>query len=150
MCRFAIFFLAMLMSGCSGSRPADLGIRDGKLALCPRSPNCVSSQSKEQSHYIAPVGYQGPLPGARDRLIAVLQGMRRARIVAVQDRYIHAEFTSALFRFIDDAEFYFDDKANILHMRSASRLGYADLGVNRHRLERIKARFRAAAFKSHK
>jgi uncharacterized protein (DUF1499 family) len=67
--------------------------------------------------------------------------MKRSKIVTDLDLYIHAEFTSAFFRFVDDVEFYFDDKAKTLHVRSASRIGRSDFGVNRKRIEELRSRF---------
>ena len=74
-------------------------------------------------------------------LIEAVSGMKRARIVAAEERYIHAEFTSALFRFVDDVEFLLDSETKTIHVRSASRVGYSDLGVNRRRVEEIRSRF---------
>ena len=133
----------VLIIGCSAGRPANLGINNGKLLPCPDSPNCVSSQSQDKKHFIEPIRYEGDQQQAMDRMIAVIQGMKRSRIVVVRDDYIHAEFTSAIFRFVDDVEFYIDDKAKTIHMRSASRIGYSDLGVNRKRLDKIKSMFNA-------
>ena len=76
-----------------------------------------------------------------ERLIGVIQGMKRCRIITMGDHYIHAEFTSAFFRFVDDVEFYFDSEAKIIHMRSASRIGYSDFGVNRQRMEKVRSLF---------
>jgi uncharacterized protein (DUF1499 family) len=71
--------------------------------------------------------------------------MKRSRIVKTEDTYIHAEFTSAIFRFVDDVEFYLDDTAKTIHMRSASRVGKSDFGVNRKRMEKVRAHFTALA-----
>jgi len=76
-----------------------------------------------------------------ERLIDLIQGMKRARIITMKDHYIHAEFTSAFFRFVDDVEFYFDSEAKIIQMRSASRIGYSDFGVNRQRMEKVRSLF---------
>jgi uncharacterized protein (DUF1499 family) len=135
--------LSACLTGCSGARPAGLGATDGKLAPCPASPNCVSSQSADREHAVAPMRYAVPTPRAMADLRNVVTGMKRAKIVDVQDGYIHAEFTSALWRFVDDVEFYFDDAAKVIQVRSASRLGTYDFGVNRKRVEEIRARWTA-------
>jgi len=135
--------LIVFMFGCSVGRPANLGITDGKLLPCPDSPNCVSSQSKDKRLFIEPVRYEGDQQRARNRLIAVIQGMKRSKIETVRDDYIHAEFTSAVFRFVDDVEFYFDDKTKTIDIRSAARIGYSDFGVNRKRMEEIRSLFNA-------
>jgi uncharacterized protein (DUF1499 family) len=71
------------------------------------------------------------------RLRAVITAMPRARIVTSDDNYLHAEFTSALFRFVDDVEFFLDREQRVIHFRSASRVGKSDLGVNRQRMQVI-------------
>ncbi len=136
-----IIFLAAVVLGCSGGRPANLGMTDGKLAACPDSPNCVSSQSSDPRHFIEPLRYEGTRQEARDRLLAAIRGQKRSKVVTAGDHYIHAEFTSAVFRFVDDAEFYFDDASKTIHVRSAARIGYSDFGVNRRRLEKLKSAF---------
>jgi uncharacterized protein (DUF1499 family) len=138
-----VLLLIVLMFGCSAGRPVNLGTTNGNLLPCPDSPNCVSSQSKDKRHFIEPVRYEGDQQWARDRLIAVIKGMRRSKIETVRDDYIHAEFTSAIFRFVDDVEFYFDDNTKTMHIRSAARIGYSDFGVNRKRLEEIRSLFMA-------
>jgi len=130
--------IAVLFVGCAGSRPARMGVTDGKFIPCPESPNCVSSQSTDKIHAIEPLSYKGTLPEAQARLLAVIKGMKRANIVTEQEHYIHAEFTSAIFRFVDDAEFYIDDAQKVIHVRSAARLGYSDFCVNRKRMETIR------------
>lgn len=72
-----------------------------------------------------------------ERLKSIVAGMPRAKVVSSTDRYLHAEFTSALFRFVDDVEFLIDPDAKQIHFRSASRVGYSDLGANRRRMEAI-------------
>ena len=136
-----ILLLSAVVFGCSASRPAHPGMTDGKLQPCPDSPNCVSSQSPDKKHFIEPIRYEGTQQQAKERLMAVIQGMKRSKIVTVTDQYIHAEFTSAFFRFVDDVEFYFDDVSKTLHVRSASRIGHSDFGVNRKRIEELRSRF---------
>ncbi len=136
-----LLIFMVLMLGCSVGRPAYLGVTHGNLSPCPDSPNCVSSQSPDKSHFIEPIPYEGEQQLVRDCLVEVVQGMKRSKIVTVRDDYIHAEFTSAFFRFVDDVEFYFDDNTKTIHIRSAARIGYSDFGVNRKRLEEIRSLF---------
>jgi len=126
---------------CTGNRPINIGVRDGRLAPCPDSPNCVSSQASDDKHRIDPLRYEGTEEKAKERLLAVLKGVARSNIVLNDEHYLHAEFSSALFRFVDDGEFLFNDKEKTIQMRSAARLGYYDFGVNRRRLETIRAGF---------
>jgi len=136
--------LGMFLMGCSGVRPQNLGVKDLNLALCPATPNCVSSQSSDQEHFIAPLRFTGTDAAAWAKLKRVVLGMKRASIVDESGTYLHAEFTSLVWRFVDDVEFVIIDKEKLIHVRSASRLGKSDLGVNRKRIEEIRSRWNAA------
>lgn len=142
MVRVLSLFLFFSM-GCSG-RQAPVGHTDGKLAPCPSSPNCVSSQSIEAGSRIDPLAFHGDGAGAEEKLVAVLNATKRVRIVTRTAGYIHAEFTSAFFRFVDDVEFYINAQEGVIHFRSASRVGYSDLGANRKRMEEIRRRFESS------
>ena len=135
--------LVVMMVGCAGNRHSQMGVTGGRLAACPDSPNCVSSQSTDPRHAIDPLRYEGAAQKARERLVKAISGMKRARIVVAEERYIHTEFTSAFFRFVDDVEFLLDDGTRTIHVRSASRVGYSDFGVNRRRVEELRSRFDA-------
>jgi uncharacterized protein (DUF1499 family) len=113
------------------------------LAPCPEKPNCVSSLATDTRHFIEPLQFTGEPVDAWARLKAILQRQTRTRIVAEQDGYLHAEFRSAVFRFVDDVEFAMQEELMVIHVRSASRTGYSDFGVNRRRVERLRERFTA-------
>lgn len=118
----------------TGQRPSNLGVTDGKLAACPGTPNCVNSQSDDAQSKIE------PLPAKSIAEVKkVLEGMERTTIVEETDNYLYAEFKSKLMGYVDDVEFYRDD-ANAIQVRSASRLGKSDLGVNRKRVEEIRSK----------
>ncbi len=118
----------------SGKRPDNLGINNGKLAPCPGTPNCVSSQSENLQFKIE------PLPGVSiSEIKKVVEGMEKTSIVEETDNYLYAEFTSKLMGYVDDVEFYLDVDSNTVQVRSASRLGKSDLGVNRKRIEEIRS-----------
>ena len=139
--RFFLVMIGCLMTlSCAGSRPDTLGIADGRLAKCPDSPNCVNSQATDEKHSIAPFTYDGSRQDAIQRLKQAVSGLKRTQIVEERDDYLRIECTSALFRFVDDVEFYFPEE-NVIHVRSASRLGYSDLGVNRKRVETLRELF---------
>jgi uncharacterized protein (DUF1499 family) len=116
----------------SWKRPDNLGVRDGRLAPCKRSPNCVCSQAdpSDSEHYIAPI--RGSLAAARD----AVRAMPRTTIVEQKQNYLYAEFRSRLLGYVDDVEFFFDGQA--LQVRSCSRLGRRDFGVNRERVEALR------------
>ncbi len=133
-----VLCMGSVLSGCSAARPSNLGVRDGRLAPCPDSSNCVSSQSTDNVHAVAPLSYTGTAADAFTALRNIIAGMKRAVIVEGTATYLHVEVTSALFRFVDDVEFYLVDTEKKIHIRSASRIGYSDLGVNRKRIEQIR------------
>lgn len=135
---FLIASLGIMVTGCTGVRPSNLGVRDGKLAPCPSTPNCVSSQSSDREHVVEPLRYSTTSQEAMAKLKMIIREMPRAVMVTETDNYLHVEFTSLLFRFVDDVEFSLDDVARLIHVRSASRLGKSDLGVNRKRIEAIR------------
>ncbi|HUI44661.1 MAG TPA: DUF1499 domain-containing protein [Nitrospirota bacterium] len=134
---------SLFLLGCSGALPANLGVRDGWLAPCPETPNCVSSQSTDREHAIEPLSYSTSKGEALADLKKIIGQMKRARIIEERDGYIHAEFTSAIWRFVDDVEFFVDESAHVIQVRSASRLGKSDFGVNRKRIEAIRAAWKA-------
>lgn len=132
---------ALVFSGCSGSRPSNLGVTNGMLAPCPSAPHCVSSQGENGSGRMDPIPYTISKTGAREKLLQILRSMKRTAILSVDDNYLYAECRSALFRYVDDVEFFFDDDQKLIHFRSSSRLGYYDMGVNRRRMEKIREQF---------
>ena len=122
----------------SGKRPSNLGVKEGNLSLCPGTPNCVNSQSSNPQSQVAPLP-----PVAISQLRQVIESMERANVVEATENYLYAEFRSKLMGFVDDVEFYLDSDANVLHVRSASRLGQSDLGVNRKRVEELRAKLQS-------
>ncbi|RWZ55284.1 DUF1499 domain-containing protein [Halobacillus fulvus] len=112
-----------------------LGVKDGKLAPCPSSPNCVSTQAEDDSKKMAPLPFVGDLKETKDHVSALLKEMDRTEVENETERYLHAVVTSKLMKFKDDVEFYFDEEEGLVHFRSASRVGYSDMGVNRKRME---------------
>jgi uncharacterized protein (DUF1499 family) len=124
--------------------PANLGVRDGKLALCPNSPNCVSTQSQDPRHQIDPIPYTTSPAEAKAALLHIIRSMERSKIITDDPTYVHAEFRTKGIGYVDDVELYFDQEAQLIHFRSSARLPYWDWGVNRKRMEEIRAAFEAA------
>jgi len=120
----------------SGTRPGNLGVKDGRLAACKPTPNCVSSQadSSDREHYIAPIAYSGTMHELR----RAVESMTRASVIREEGNYLYAEYKSALLGYVDDVELLLDEKAALVHVRSASRLGRSDFGVNRKRMEELR------------
>jgi uncharacterized protein (DUF1499 family) len=129
-----------------GQAPSDLGVRDGRLKRPSLTPNSVSSQAdlhadhpmREYARITAlPAGADGP--AALARLRGVIESMPGAAIVEAKPDYLYARFETKVLRFVDDAEFWYDPAAQVLQVRSASRIGRKDFGVNRQRIEAIRA-----------
>lgn len=121
--------------------PEGLGVSGGRLAPCPATPNCVSTQADpgDRQHFIEPIRLAGSAGEAQARIRAVLAAEARAEVLRDQPGYIHAVFRSPTLAFPDDVEFSLDEAAGLIHFRSAARLGRDDLGVNRARMERLRA-----------
>jgi uncharacterized protein (DUF1499 family) len=122
----------------STSALAAIGLNNGQLAACPSSPNCVVSQAGDADHAIEPINYKSDRATAKETLLKVLGVVPRTKVIEQTDNYIRSEATSRIFKFVDDVEFYFPENENLIHVRSASRVGESDLGVNRRRIEQIR------------
>ncbi len=131
----------------AGKRPEYLGVKDGKLPRCTSTPNCVSSQADpaDAGHYIAPIRFAGTSADAMKAVRIAIESMERATVLRHDANYLYAEFRSKRMGFVDDVEFTHDDKAAVIHVRSASRLGRRDFGVNRERVEALRARIEKSA-----
>jgi len=131
----SLLFAISLLAGCVGTPPKDLGVEDGQLKPCPSTPNCVSTRADaDAGHRMEPIAYSGDSEEAMEAIAAAVEGSDRAGITHRDDGYLRAEFTSRVFRFLDDVEFTIDEKEKLVHFRSASRLGSSDMGVNRDRM----------------
>ena len=116
-------------------RPTDLGVKDGRLAPCRRTPSCVSSQAgpADREHYITPIAFRGSM----DEVRRAVESMERATVITAQANYLYAEYRTKLLRYVDDVEIL--KAGDVLHVRSASRLGRRDFRVNRKRIEALRA-----------
>lgn len=123
----------------TGSVPNNLGLTGGKLAPCPDSPNCVSSAATDPRHAIASFALDRSPGAAKEELRSAIAKLPRAKLISETESYLRFEFRSLIFRFVDDVEFHLDTATNTIHVRSASRVGHSDLGVNRRRVEAIRA-----------
>ena len=123
------------------TEPRHLGVTSGRLAPCPSSPNCVSTQCHDGLHGMEPIPFSGTPKSAVEAIKATLGKMPRVAIVNEGDFYVHAVARTAVFRFPDDLEFFVDTKSHLIHFRSASRVGHSDLGVNRARMTDFRERF---------
>jgi uncharacterized protein (DUF1499 family) len=129
-----VFFLS-----CAGRAPLSLDVSASGLTPCPSSPNCVSSDADAGSQRVEPLTLAAPAEVAWRAAVELVTRMPRTRIVSETPEYVHAECRSALFGFVDDLELHLRPAAGAIAVRSASRLGYSDLGVNRRRVEKLRA-----------
>ena len=134
-----MIILSSLLAACAGERPANLGAKEGRLTACPSSPNCVSSQTSDERHRIAPLSLNGDPDAEFARLKQILARRNDTKVIEESLGYLRAELRTTLF--VDDGEFLLDRVGRVINVRSASRLGYSDLGKNRSRLEEIRSQF---------
>lgn len=131
-----LLFLAV-MTSCSSHQPPAGSLVDGNLRPCPDRPNCLNSQ-QHGDRFVAPLEITGEITAvwsAVERIVINMGG----KIEAFDDSYLWATFRTPLFRFVDDLELLLDKEENVIHIRSGSRIGYSDLGVNSKRVEKLRA-----------
>ena len=148
--KYFFLFISLLFFSCSGKRPENLGPSVqiingvGKVTLlpCPQKPNCVSSYKdfNDKDRFLEPIEIHSTKERAYEKISKMILKDKNATPVSMIDNYIHAEYVSPLLKFVDDVEFYFGEKG-FIHFRSASRIGYHDLGANKKRIEEIRFKF---------
>lgn len=130
-----IVYVAMAVM--SQKTPDTLGLQNGKLAPCPASPNCVCSEqvlADDTEHFIKAI--QGD-KAVWDKFKGIVQE-QGGEVITDDGNYVHVTFSTPVFHYIDDVELRFDEAAKLIHIRSASRMGRKDFGVNRTRVEKLK------------
>ena len=125
----------------AGTQPENIGLTNGQLLSCPSTPNCVSSQSEDAEHSIQPLSYKRDGEDAISTLKDIINQEERTQIISERDGYLYAQFTSHWMGFVDDVEFFVNEDKGVIDVRSASRLGESDLGVNRERINTIRQVF---------
>ena len=141
--KYINLFLLLIFVSCSGTVP-ELGISDGKLKSCPEKPNCVTSyeNSPDKDHFIDPFKLVGNKENSYSKILKILENEGNCKIIKKDQNYIRSEFTSSIMRFVDDVEFLFpSDGSDTIHVRSSSRIGRRDFGVNRKRIEMIRFKY---------
>ena len=128
----------------NATRPNKLGVRNGTLTECPDKPNCVSSFAESRTQSMPPIPIVDDPDAAMQAVLDAISAMDGAKIISSEDDYIHCEFTTPIFRFVDDVEFLLDRNDSVIHFRSASRTGYDDFGVNRARMNEVRRRIAVA------
>ena len=133
----ALLLAVMVTSSCAATSAGGL-LPEGTLAPCPSSPNCACSEGPRAR--VAPLEFTGDPDAAFASLIEFLRAEPRVELVTVEPNYVHAVFRTVLLRFRDDLELRLDREGHRIHVRSASRVGYSDLGANRKRIESLRER----------
>jgi len=123
------------------SSESKIGLKNGQLKPCSNSNNCVSSQSTNSKQMLSPLTLKCGVEKSRQFLLSILKDYKNAEIITSEDNYIHAEFRSSFFKFVDDVEFFFDEDDQQVHFKSASRVGLSDFGVNRNRMKDISIKY---------
>ncbi|MCB2291068.1 DUF1499 domain-containing protein [Clostridium sp. CS001] len=118
--------------------PRNLGANNGKLVKMPNKPSAVSSQTYEKDKKVAAMEFKGNLEASKEKVISTIESYGDAKIIKNENNYIYAVFTTGKMKFHDDVEFYFDESENLIHFRSASRIGYSDMGLNRERYNKLR------------
>jgi len=135
----AVILAIILLASCTAMKqPSDIGLTNGRLSPCPSSPNCVSSDARDKSHRIEPLRLAADPMTVWKALKELLNTRPRTRITTAAEDYLQAEEKSRIFGFVDDIEFHLRSAEGIIAVRSASRVGYSDFGVNRRRVEEIR------------
>ncbi len=137
LCVVAMFML----SACTNKVPGNLGLKNGQLSPCPESDNCVFSQATDDAHKIAPIKAHGTPDVVMVDLTSAIENMFGGKVVTIEGNYLHAEFTSRVFRFVDDLECVYNEQAGLVQVRSASRVGSSDFNANRKRVEELRKLF---------
>lgn len=132
--RLALVALACVGVACAAPPPGNLGVHDGRLAPCPSSPNCVFTGAEDETHRTAPFVLALPAERAWPIVLEVVTALPGTVVVASSDDYIHAESTTPLLHFVDDLELQLQPEAGRIAVRSASRVGWSDMGTNRERV----------------
>ncbi|MEM7560368.1 MAG: DUF1499 domain-containing protein [Planctomycetota bacterium] len=140
-CVLLFCWIAIIVVNAMSKPATTLGVQDGKLAPCPESPNCVCTQADDKGHAIEPLQFTCASDDALKYAKKALLGMPRVAVVEEGPNYLRATATTLLMRYVDDVEIYCDSINQVLHFRSASRLGYSDMGANRKRMEAFRQRF---------
>lgn len=130
-----------ILTACSSKTPDNLGMDNGHFAPCPDSPNCVYSEATDAEHKIAPITAHGSEDKVMVDLSNTIESMYGGKVIEMNGPYLYAQFTSRVMRFVDDLECYYDKEKGIIQIRSASRIGYSDLGANRKRVEELRTAF---------
>ena len=128
-----------MILACGAGQPKNGLEMTGVLRECPSSPNCVCSDAQDEVHAIAPIQITGSPEAAFEKARDIIRGWKRCQVIQFEPNFLHAECKSAVLRFVDDLELVLRANRHEIAVRSASRVGYSDFGVNRRRVERLRS-----------
>jgi uncharacterized protein (DUF1499 family) len=142
----ALFLLLIIGSIIKNQKtPPTIGVKNGQFAPMPRTPNAVSSQSETEATRVDPIPFkQSGLKESKKAILQILDTFKDIDIIKEEKNYIHAVSTTVTLHFHDDLEFFFDERIRAIHFRSASRVGYSDLGLNRKRYNQLLSAYMAS------
>jgi uncharacterized protein (DUF1499 family) len=142
--RVGVLLCSLFLVSCGGAKPESLGVNDSRLGDCPESPNCISSEAHDEEHRARPYRLRSFSADTWQVVQEQVAAMPRTNIITATDTYLHAECRSPILGFVDDLELNLRAGQAQIQVRSASRVGYSDLGVNRRRVETLRERLRSA------
>lgn len=122
----------------NNNMPRNIGVNKGSLAPMPNKPNAVSSQTDIMEKRVEPLKFIGDSDNSKKLIIESINQFKNMKIIKNEKNYLYVVFATDKMKYKDDVEFYFDEDKKIIHFRSASRVGYSDMGVNKKRYEEIK------------
>lgn len=143
----AVLTASVLLSACGAGSPLLRSTVTGELAPCSSAPHCVNSRASDERHGIAPLRYTGSPVAAREKLVRVLNRMQSQgyTVISNEGDYVYATYTTGLMKYVDDMEFVFSQsEPGVIHVRSSSRIGYADGGANRRHVEDVRTAYTVA------
>ncbi|QJB57643.1 DUF1499 domain-containing protein [Pseudodesulfovibrio sp. zrk46] len=138
-----LFAFLFILASWSRKTPNNLGLRDDRLSDCPTKDNCVCTQASIERYRVETIPSNDSLDVVMMDLSNLIESMSGGKVIEINDNYVRAEFTTRIFRFVDDLECFYDKEYGVIHLRSASRVGYFDLNTNRNRVEELRIKFLA-------
>jgi uncharacterized protein (DUF1499 family) len=135
---WVVIFMSITLFSCAGQKPEDLGIFDNKFSPCAESPNCVSSDARDKDHAVEMFKLNTNLNNGWQKVHDVVSSFPRTKVITFNKQYIHVECSSAVFGFVDDLQLHLRGEGGSVAVKSASRLGHSDFGVNRKRIASLR------------
>jgi uncharacterized protein (DUF1499 family) len=136
--KWSIIVMSITLFSCAGQKPEDVGVFDNKFSPCPGSPNCVSSDANDKSHFVNVFKLNRDLENNWQAVHDTVSSLMRTKVITFDEQYIHAECSSAVFGFVDDLQLHLRNEGETVAIKSEARLGYSDLGVNKSRVRNLR------------